>query len=394
MKIVYLGTLPPLQLGGGALCNGEVLQGMLANGWTVSAITPLPNWAKRSAYEAEFPGLRLLTFPVSAFDADAFVPRADAYKEQRKHVLTLLDHLVTMDRPDAIFIGRGPFALDVPEFATQHRLPTLMVQHGSVNLVLSGKYPSALADEMLATYRNMDITVVPARHMETGLRAAGFERVRLIVNGVDVKRFRPGPANPVLREQLGIPPDRIVISHFSNMKGVKRVSDIVAAARHALAELPRLFFLLVGDGPSRGAVERACYVAGLSGQFHFAGGIPYTLMPDYMRLSDVVAMPSEIEALCRVYLETMACGKVLVASDIPGAREVIEDGETGLLFPRGDTMALARTLVASARNADQRRRIGHKARAFVQRRHLRENMVNAYLAAIDEMVFAPNTNDH
>jgi glycosyltransferase involved in cell wall biosynthesis len=139
-------------------------------------------------------------------------------------------------------------------------------------------------------------------------------------------------------------------------------------------------------------VEQACRAAGLSGQFRFTGRVPYALMPDYIRLSDIVAMPSEIEALCRVYLETMACGKVLVASDVPGAREVVRDSETGLLFPRGDTKALARTLIASARDADLRRRIGRKARAFVERRHLRETMVNGYLAAIDEMVSASNTD--
>jgi glycosyltransferase involved in cell wall biosynthesis len=388
VKIVYLGNLPPLHLGGGAFCNGEVLQGMLANGWTVSAIAPLPDGAQQTAYEAEFPGLRTHTFPACGDTKDAFVPCADAYREQREHVLALLDHLVATDRPDAIFIGRGPFALGVPALATRHGLPTLMVQHGSVNWLLAGNYPSDLAEEMLANYRNMDVTVVPARHMERGLRAAGFERVRAIVNGVDVERFRPGPPNPVLRAQLGIPPDRIVISHVSNMKAVKRVDDIVAAARHVVAEQPRLFFLIIGDGPSLDAVEQACRAAGLSGQFRFTGKVPYALMPDYMRLSDIVAMPSEIEALSRVYLETMACGKVLVASDVPGAREVVRDGETGLLFPRGDAAALARTLVASARDLDLRRRIGRQARAFVERRHLRETMVDGYLAVIDEMVSA------
>jgi glycosyltransferase involved in cell wall biosynthesis len=58
-------------------------------------------------------------------------------------------------------------------------------------------------------------------------------------------------------------------------------------------------------------------------------------VPDYINLADVVVMPSEREGQSLVYLEAQACGKLIVASDIPAAREVITDGETGLLFERG-----------------------------------------------------------
>jgi glycosyltransferase involved in cell wall biosynthesis len=55
-------------------------------------------------------------------------------------------------------------------------------------------------------------------------------------------------------------------------------------------------------------------------------------MPDYINLADIVVMPSAAETQALVYLETQACARLLLASDIPGAREVIVDGETGLLF--------------------------------------------------------------
>ena len=69
----------------------------------------------------------------------------------------------------------------------------------------------------------------------------------------------------------------------------------------------------------------------------FAGWIDYARMPDYINLGDIVVMPSESEGLARVYLEAQACARVLVASDIPPAREVVTEGETGLLFPRSVT---------------------------------------------------------
>jgi glycosyltransferase involved in cell wall biosynthesis len=96
-------------------------------------------------------------------------------------------------------------------------------------------------------------------------------------------------------------------------------------------------------------------------------------------------MPSAAETQALVYLETQACARLLLASDIPGAREVIVDGETGLLFRTGDISDLtAKTLLAAS---DPRRRadIGRKARAQVQT-HALSTAVATYAATLEEVV--------
>ena len=86
------------------------------------------------------------------------------------------------------------------------------------------------------------------------------------------------------------------------------------------------------------------------------------------------------EGLARVYLETQACARVLIASDIPPAREVIDDGETGLLFPVGNVEQLAECCIRAARDSDLRARLGRAGLARVQR-HDVGRAVTSYLDA-------------
>ncbi|MCP4329978.1 MAG: glycosyltransferase family 4 protein [Alphaproteobacteria bacterium] len=388
MNIAFLGYLPPLQIGGGGLCNHEILKGMVTRGWSVTAIVPLPVGDPPAAYQSAAPGVRFVTFPTDAFEADALVPRNDNYRNQRRHVLARLKRLVANDRPDAIFVGRSSFALDVPAFARRHAIPTLIIHHGSIYRMLAGHYPPSLTEEYLEDFRAMDVAIVPSHHSAARLRQAGFRGVRTIWNGIDVDRFRPGRGDKAVLERLAIPPGRFVVSHVSNMKAVKRVEDLVAAAKIAVEQEPRLLFLIVGGGPSLAGVKSAVDNAGISEHFRFTGMIPYAEVPDYIGISDTVAMPSEIESLSRVYLETMASAKVLVASDILASREVVQEGVSGLLFPRGDAATLAAVLVSAARDPEMCGRIGAAARAHVVEHHRVEDMIDRYLATFEELVAA------
>ena len=85
-----------------------------------------------------------------------------------------------------------------------------------------------------------------------------------------------------------------------------------------------------------------------------------------MRLADLVAMPSGSEGQALVHLEAQACARVLLASDIPAAREVIEPGRTGLLFPAGDVSALTDATLRAAHDPALRTLIGCQARERVR----------------------------
>jgi glycosyltransferase involved in cell wall biosynthesis len=115
----------------------------------------------------------------------------------------------------------------------------------------------------------------------------------------------------------------------------------------------------------------------LADRFRFVGWIDHRDMPRYVNLADVVLMPSESETQALLYLETQACARLLVASDIPAAREVVTDGETGLFFRKGDIDDLAAKTLYALEDPLLRLRIGRAARTQVERHGL-ESMTTSY----------------
>jgi teichuronic acid biosynthesis glycosyltransferase TuaC len=132
-------------------------------------------------------------------------------------------------------------------------------------------------------------------------------RLFLAPNGVDCRRFAPQPRS-LLRERLGLPLDRPIISfvgHFNNRKGPDRVLRAAAQSRHA----PMTVFL--GDGPVRPTGP---------GVLH-AGPVPHSMVPLYLSASDVFVLPTLAEGSCNAILEALACGVPVVSSDIAAVRE-------------------------------------------------------------------------
>jgi glycosyltransferase involved in cell wall biosynthesis len=241
--------------------------------------------------------------------------------------------------------------------------------------------PPPMADRLLRQYRKFDLLIVVARHLAAAVAALGLDHAIVIENAIDPDQFVPRPRPERLRRQLQLEDLTIVIAHVSNLKSLKRPLDIVASARTTLRCDSRLTYVIVGDGPLRSEMEAACHRDGIADRFRFVGWVDHDCVPDYLNLADVVVMPSAAEARALVYLEAQACGRVLLASDIPAAREVVTDGKDGLLFAVGDVDELtAKTLVAAGDPA-LRREIGCRARTTALSRSL-TRMVDEYETAL------------
>jgi glycosyltransferase involved in cell wall biosynthesis len=173
--------------------------------------------------------------------------------------------------------------------------------------------------------------------------------------------------------------------HVSNLKALKRPLDLVDSAVQALPHNPRLVYVVVGDGQLRDAMEKACLRKCISERFRYVGWVEYDRVPDYINLADLVVMPSEAESQARVYLETQACERLLLASDIPAAREVVVDGETGLLFRKRDIDDLTAKTLQAAADAALRADIGRKARERV-RAHSLDDAIAAFLTLLERLV--------
>jgi glycosyltransferase involved in cell wall biosynthesis len=171
-------------------------------------------------------------------------------------------------------------------------------------------------------------------------------RVDVVYPGVDVSRFRPGPADPGTRARLAARPDRPIVGILGRIDPEKGI-DLVA---RAMARLPRAHddaqLVVVGaslvGGQSYAESVRADVSRLLGDRVRFVG--PTDDVPTVMRSLDVLVNASRAEPFGLTVLEAQACGVAVVASAAGGIPEFVHDGVNGLLFRPGDEPGLARAL--------------------------------------------------
>jgi glycosyltransferase involved in cell wall biosynthesis len=382
VNILCVGTLPP-HPGGSAISGALLFAGFAAAGHSVRVLSPITAEALHTGdtFAARHPDVRVTRFEVPYFESAPNLPATETYRRtEREQIRTLLRALIGTERPDIIFLGRETFAWDAPDIAQAHNVPCLLRTAGATTVgILDGTLPATEAHSLLEQFQQLQLLVSPAQHLAERLHQLGLRRIKVIWNGVDLHRFSPRPKDARLMRTWAISADDIVVAHVSNLKSLKRPLDIVDSAGTALGQNPRLLYVIVGDGPGRQPMEHAVEASGTSERFRFVGWIDHDRIPDYINLADIVALPSAAEAQARVYLETQACARLILASDIPGAREVITDGETGLLFRMGDPQDLAAKTLHAAHNTQARAAIGKNARARVEEAHALPQIVQAYL---------------
>jgi glycosyltransferase involved in cell wall biosynthesis len=250
--------------------------------------------------------------------------------------------------------------------------------HGSPTWgLLQGSYPEAAKRQLVDTFRQVDGIVTIAQHLADIVRGLGVARVDVIPNIADPERFCPQPKDRRLLQKLGLDPEQIVVGYFSTLQPRKRPLDLIVSAERVLKKHARVVYLIAGDGSCREEMQELGRRKGITDSFRYLGEIDHQDMPQYLNLADIVVLPSEREGAPLVYREAQACGRVLIASDIPAAREAVVDGETGLLFRLGDTEDLAAKILGVVDNRALRRALGEKARAAVAS-HTVDRWVNAY----------------
>jgi len=118
------------------------------------------------------------------------------------------------------------------------------------------------------------------------------------------------------------------------------------------------------------------------------GAIPREKVPDAIANCDVLIVPSRDELTPLVILEAMALGKPVIASDVGGIPEMMEDGETGYLFPSEDSAELARLIKRLERDRELAQRMGEKGRRFVMEHRTHAQCAERYATILDEMLSA------
>jgi PEP-CTERM/exosortase A-associated glycosyltransferase len=247
---------------------------------------------------------------------------------------------------------------------------------------------------MLETHaaHQADAVAVICEGLRSDLVARGIPAEKILVspNGVDMNLFgKPVPANPLLAARVGIAGADVVgfIGSFYDYEGL---DDLIAAMPLLLAMRPAAHLLLVGGGPMEEQLKSQAAASPASDRIHFIGRVPHEEVELYYGLIDILAYPRKAMRLTELVtplkpLEAMAQRKLVVASNVGGHRELIEDGVTGSLFPAGDPAALAEaldTLFAHRGEWESRR---ETAQRFVEKDRNWSSNISRYIPAYQRL---------
>lgn len=210
-----------------------------------------------------------------------------------------------------------------------------------------------------------------AAAMASGLPIGRFE---VIPNGIGEPERLDEGARAALRRELGVPPGRAFGLFVGRMVHQKNPSCLVRALA-GMAPAERPWIALAGDGPLRNETEASATRAGLDRDLRFLGARDDT--GALMQVADFLVLPSLHEGMPNVLLEAMAAGCPVIASDVGGSPELVEDEASGLLFANDDDAALGRCLARMADDPALRARMAARARAQALSRFTIARMVAA-----------------
>jgi len=214
--------------------------------------------------------------------------------------------------------------------------------------------------------------------LSTSLREAAqpfvqhARRLEVIGPGIDLDRFDPSSVDPALVRRLRASASRVVgtVARLAEQKGIDTLLDAIP---RLLEAEPNTRVLVVGDGPSRAALEARAQRLHIASAVHFLG-YRADVEAIYAAL-DVLVMPSRHEGFGIAFIEAMAMGVPVVGTRVVGSVDAVEHDVTGLLVPPDDPAALATAVLRLLEDPELRGRIAAEAQRRVRAHGSREDMV-------------------
>ena len=229
-------------------------------------------------------------------------------------------------------------------------------------------------------------TICEGLRADMAQRGVAPAKITVIPNAVDIESFEPGgQPDLALKRSLGLG-DASVVGFIGSFYAYEGLDLLLAAMPAMLAQRPEVRLLLVGGGPQDQALKAQAQQLGIADKVIFTGRVPHAEVQRYYDLVDVLAYPRHSMRLTELVtplkpLEAMAQGRLLVASDVGGHKELIRDGHTGVLFKAGDAAALAGAVVQLLGAPESWAALREAGRRFVEQERNWAKSVGNYVQA-------------
>jgi len=249
-----------------------------------------------------------------------------------------------------------PFYVRHPLFVMVHHL------HGS-SIYGDAFLPAALyvhfTEKLIPlAYKGVPFVAVSestkAELVRMGLRS---EDIEIIHNGVDHDAYTPDES---FRSTT---PLVVCVTRLKKYKGVHLLLRAMEAVRR---EIPNVRLIVTGRGDYEPRLRELTHRLELDGIVEFTGFVGTSQKVDLYRRAQVVVNPSAKEGWGLTVIEANACGTPVVAAEVPGLRESVIHGETGLLYPHSDIEALSKAIIRLLRSEELRRNLGEKSKDWAK----------------------------
>jgi N-acetyl-alpha-D-glucosaminyl L-malate synthase BshA len=361
--------------GGSGIVGSELGRDLAARGHNVHFISSvLPTRVTELNERVHFHEVEMMSYPLF---------------EHQPYDLALATKMATVARAEKLDLLHVHYAIPHSISAILAResikekryVPVITTLHGT-DITLVGADRSYLPITRYALQQSDGVSAVSRFLKKATIETFDFDNIEVIPNFICPQHYRHTPEAP-LRKELAPNGEKLLV-HVSNFRSVKRPADCIDILAKARAAGENVRLLMVGDGPERSAVVYRAEQSGVSDDTIFVG--KQGNIPDYLGVSDIFLLPSELESFGLAALEAQACELPVVATRIGGIPEVVSDGETGYLSEIGDVEKMAADTIKLLRDDDMRRSFGIRGRELAVERYSTEKIIPQYIAFYESVL--------
>ncbi|RXZ81475.1 glycosyltransferase family 1 protein [Paenibacillaceae bacterium] len=295
---------------------------------------------------------RLLGYPVEVFDAGRL-------RQTGKYMMTVhrLVRWFVKERVQVVMSWMNKAHLYSGPAAVIARIPAVWWQHG---------FTSGRIDRWIESIPTKAVLCCSKAAAASLSKAAEYATVKVVYPAVDLQLFDQTslPDKLTGRKLLGLPEHYCIIGMVARLQRWKGVHLFVEAAAAALAEQPRLLFVIVG-GPHYSELDYEAELKEQADKLGIAANIVFaghqTNVPEWMHACDILVHASDGEPFGMVIIEGMALGKAVIAANNGGPKEIVTDWQDGLLIDVHKKDDLSRAILTLSADAELRKRLGRAA---------------------------------
>jgi len=305
----------------------------------------------------------------------------------------ILNHKIQKFKPDIIHVhSPWQIATDTLKIIKNNKLKVPVVyearglwEETAVALgETSRKSLSYILAKRLEKYvlTNVDAVVSISEHLKNYIKDRGIdgEKILVIPNGVDTQYFKPLPKNRELMRKLGVSSQDIVVGYVGSIRRIEGLEYLIEAVKH----ISGIKLIIVGDGKYKGQLIHRAKLLKLGKMVKLLRSVLHKDISKYYSLIDIFVIPRIKAYVNEVVtplkpLEAMSMRKCIIASNVGGLRELIQDNVTGILFKANSVEDLARKIKLATENDELRKSLGRNAREWVVKYRDWRNIVSKYI---------------